>query len=566
MKHKQVWAEPVHTPSIGAQAKNHDADRVLDLQPCSVSYEQLKPMTRKQRMQYIAAHFLASNASSFIRSMVAHRLIDHVFDAVVPNTMTSHVVRKSLHTFVNLNEVDTALQRTVTLYHDESPRMFNPEQEMRMLLDGVMQERFGISDPDSTEYSGGSYNNISFIDIASTLSNLQDSVAKDFDVHVLYKETIEDVTKVQHLFVVEHHKQDRYGVFIESKKSFMFDDVPLSCIRVTYDAGMSRHHSAFDTFIGMLTPVVRANFLAGLHPEKHIIELEAFRTRVVPRKQSFAVMPNINLPEITRGIKYALEHHKRYVIALIGDPGLGKTEAIHTIVNEFLNVPAYIVTPDATSGTNASAVTAIFDAVSRVESIVVFDDFEGHDVLDKNEVTIEFMRQLSGASGFNGVALIVANDPTLIHPQIIDRIGRVDAVYMIGYLTEPDHIRCVIQQHFPDLPELGDEYNTVFAVMVERRFNISRMIGAVSFMQTHYTVCPDGLTQAVDRMSDFQRIAGMRTRNGRLVELTPEELTADKKPKPQRTRKLRRRKMGSHCVGGGDDISDEDVPKHAVRR
>jgi hypothetical protein len=230
-------------------------------------------------------------------------------------------------------------------------------------------------------------------------------------------------------------------------------------------------------------------------------------------------MPNLNLDEIQRSIKSALDKSKRRVIALVGDAGLGKTVAMHSIINRFLDVPAFIVTPTSLgqypSGTN---VRSIFESVHQIKSILVFDDFEGFGLDEKNDVTTEFLRQLDGSSGFNGVAILIVNDPSKLHHTLINRPGRVDEVYEIQYLSKFNDIKTVLQYKFPNV-KFDNSYADVFKYMSDNSFSTSRIVHAVEYMTEQFKVSPSNLLKAAKRMLDFEGTATKSCVNGRLVEV-----------------------------------------------
>ena len=88
--------------------------------------------------------------------------------------------------------------------------------------------------------------------------------------------------------------------------------------------GTRYNNVAIDTLMGKLNRMARENFIKIVEPEKNIVELVERITRIVPRRKSFDVMPNVDVETIRVSITMAMAAKRKRVIALVGDPGLGR--------------------------------------------------------------------------------------------------------------------------------------------------------------------------------------------------------------------------------------------------
>ena len=503
----------------------------------NVEYEELAKLNRRERLKYIGKRLAQANISAFASAMIMHRLLDYGFEAIGAKSEKAEAARDVIHSLINLYEADRIMRSLVRIERHDNLVHFD---EFDAVRDQIKLHMASTYFDDGTiigheSFDGYCYDALSYKDLALALMDLSPKVAEEFKVEVLYKEHIEDDKEDKYLFFVK--TEVVFGLLVERISSRRFGDYDIygDTMRVTLfvDRAAGFLGDAMAAITPQLTRIVRANFLAQLKPEKNLIELEDHVTRIVLRRQSLSSLPNIDVDEITKSIAVALKHKKRRVISIVGDAGLGKTEAMHSIINAFKSVPTFIVTPSASgSSPSPASIKSIFDAVKVVDSIVVFDDFEGFDVAEKNPVTNEFLRQLDGSSGFNGVALLIVNDPSKVDPLIINRPGRTDSVYAVNYLKTFEDITGAIKQKF------GVTLDKAFAKpaekMAELKFSTARIIRAYEFAVEHFsedisTVTPANLDEAVNRVHEFEKIALSRAVRGRLVYDADAEVT-DVKP------------------------------------
>jgi hypothetical protein len=487
----------------------------------------LVKLRRAERLQYIAKQFALANISAIASAAIMHRLLDYGFDAIAPKSPKAHVAKDVMHNLINLYEADKIVRSLVRIERPPSnTSFFDQTEEIRNHIRDYMREAFYNGETefiiDAESFEGYCYDSLSFKDLTIALMDLSPKVSKEFGVEVLYKERIEDSKEDNYLFFVK--TSHVFGILAE-RQTIKYGDYEVygETMRITLftDRRTGLCNDAMNNLAPILTRIVRANFLAQLNPEKNLIELENHVTRIVVRTEALERLPNINIAEIKHSIATAIKNKKRRVISIVGDAGLGKTEAMHCIINAFREVPTFIVTPSASGSTpSAASIKAIFDAVKVVESIVVFDDFEGFDVADKNPVTNEFLRQLSGSSGFNGIALLIVNDPSKVNPLIINRPGRTDSVYAVDYLSTFEDITDAINQKFG--VTLDTSFNDPITKMAELKFSTARINRAYEFATEHFgddngNVTPEQLLEAVKRVDEFEKIALSRAVRGRLV-------------------------------------------------
>lgn len=513
--------EPVESKSSSA---------FTGIPPATLKFNELVPLSPLNRAKKIWSSFSSSNASGFLKGAIASKIIDYAFDALITPSPSSYTWKRTIHSLIHMYETDSVIQGLIKIEHDTNANHHSPKTAFYVELSSQLKPYFDGS-IDFVHWDNNRFD-APIDDIVVTLSKLDQHVAERYHVNIVYSEHIEYDSSDHYLYIVDLDGV-RYGLYsaMKKSKSEVFRHAPDNIMFSKDDA-----HSMIGEFLNTISTIVKANFVATIDPQKNIIEMEQYSTKVVKRKRSVDKMPNVDLDEIKQSIASALEKKKRRVIALVGDAGLGKTIAMHSIINAFLDIPAFIVTPAAIGGySSAVAIKSIFDSVKSLDSILVFDDFEGFGVSEKDDVTTEFLRQLDGSSGFSGIAILVVNDPKELHHTIINRPGRVDEVYEIGYLKSVKDIVSVLSNYFNDAKFNFDAaYDKSFNWMIKNKFSTARAIHAVEYCMDHGSVTPESLLFAAKRMSDFERTALKSCVKGRLVEHDFDEPEAEVKNKKQR--------------------------------
>lgn len=508
---KAPWATPTSSSVDSISALSEGVPKI------SVSQRDLRNLTPKQRLVHIGKRLLSAQISSFARGAVLRTFSNYIFDAFIPETKASTAWRNTIHNCINLNEIQSVVTSLVNIEpedDDEKVDLSKKHVLKRMLANHVA----GYFNVDTNHlvnenFEGYSYNKLYMSDLIKAFSTLNAKTSELCDIKMIYSESYGEDSKNEnesHLFIFDTLGH-RYALYLckanVTRNSFQIAEYELTLFQAHSD------NTVFDSLSEHLTKIVRTNFVTQLNPEKNILEIEEFRTKTVPRQNSYEYMPNLDIAEITKSIRYALENKKRLVIVIVGDGGLGKTAAIHTILNQFTDIPSFVITPAAV-GDSPNAVRSIFDTLTMFECLSVFDDFDGFNVKTKNEVTTEFLRQFSGASGFNGVALVAVNDPSQVNPLLINRPGRMDSIYLMRYLDNIDEVKLVLGQHFDSY--VFDGYDTILQKMLDLKFSNSRMIRAVEFAEEQGGLTYDKFAYSVERVNEFEKIATAQVSKGRL--------------------------------------------------
>lgn len=490
---------------------------MLDLPKIEVHVSKLRELTPRQRLHTVASQWYGSKASASAKAAAARMILTYLGGGIARTSPTMWTWYQALHKVINFFEIDATLQSSVNVVDDaartisarngfmhELTMQIIKQYKQSLLTDNVNIRMFNDRDDWCTEYP--------MQEIATALTELDPDIA------------------AAHNYVSEHSEFYEEGTKSYSLHVFRIADIPWAFVFVRTGTGPwallegavinpRGDYNESCRMLSELESMSKKNFIKIVNPQRNILELVEKNMRVRPRRVTYEASANIPYERIRTSMSEALRLHTRHVIALIGDAGLGKTQAVHALVNSFPDIPAFFVTPSALSGSlnGPKSVRSVFDACASVESVLVIDDFDGLDLKEKNETTTEFLLQLEGGGAWQGVALLIINDPSAINNTIMNRPGRIDEVWEIGYLTTPEQVLAVLKANFSDA-EVEQE-SEALRYMIEHKFSIARIVASAKYamLQTK-SVTEESLLVGAKMQSEFETNAKKVIRDGRLAD------------------------------------------------
>lgn len=158
---------------------------------------------------------------------------------------------------------------------------------------------------------------------------------------------------------------------------------------------------------------------------KNYIIVNGSKLEVEERKKIKENIRNIDIEKIKRSMRKTLDEGSRRGLIFVGEPGVGKTISVHKLINNFQNNLVFWVKPDSIS--SVSGIRSTFKIFKMFKnSIMIFDDIDSAPLTSKNEVTNEFLAELDGTSKLTGFIIATVNDPSKLHPALINRPERFD--------------------------------------------------------------------------------------------------------------------------------------------
>lgn len=208
------------------------------------------------------------------------------------------------------------------------------------------------------------------------------------------------------------------------------------------------------------------------------------------RDMTDVVVSTFDYDDFLYKIQWSLDRRSKHSCMLVGNPGLGKSVAIHKLMADLHDIPIVVMSP-----MHPDALNAQFQMLRNFpQFVLVLDDFEKFDVAEKNSRgTGVFLRQLEDTSGFQGIIVSVVNDPSLVEPAL-RRPGRLgDSVYLVDY-PSPEPIAVNVAKKLakmghPEIHTTHPEIITEFA---------KRMCGA-KFSYAGIDRCIENFVMLLDR-------------------------------------------------------------------
>jgi hypothetical protein len=499
---------------------------VSALPSVEVKKSDLERMTVRERAWHIAKEVTASSSTGLIRGAVLRQMVDFLATSIFGiRSSSGKAYVSALKSVIDVFTIDATIRGLLVVRDDENE---DQVQSQRMVTDisRYLTVRWGLSNstyPITNSFYSGYFRAgdglvVDMKQLMETLLDLDKSVAAAYDVTISMTEKFNH-DDMDFMFAICRVAGMDTAIVSVAPTDSVWDTGRQSYIFGPY----GQNHDEVRT-MRILDAAVKENFIVKVNPERNVIQLSDLYSRncmvAVPRRVTNKAIYNLNVDDIAVSIGYAIEHKTRHVIALVGDPGLGKTEAVHYLVNQFPKQPALFVTSAALGAEpDAETVQTIFRIAAATRSILILEDFDGHNVRKKSPYVVELLRQLSGEGDFHGVALVTINEPQSVANTLLNRPGRIDEVHVIQYL-DVGQVQAL----------LNDVYQVKLRVtdvrrMVLLRFSTARIRSAIDraivrkyILGNGKVVDKAGVRQCIEDAYSYERNANLVSVRGRLVE------------------------------------------------
>ena len=304
----------------------------------------------------------------------------------------------------------------------------------------------------------------------------------------------------------------------------------------------SKMHS--DILKEKLQKIMYSLYIDKVDTTRNFVKIKGTKLEICERKDIEYNIVNVNVNRIVQGIRKVLDNNSRRAISFIGEPGTGKTICVHKITNEFRDKLVFWVTPDSIN--TVSGIRNVFKILKMFEgSITVLDDIDSGPFTGKDEVTGAFIEHLDGTNNrdFKGFIISTVNDPSKLHPSLINRPERIDEVIlvktpqtieeitdilftkaeMIGYypadiaeeMKEYDEFSGII-----DIDINSNEYSEFVNTIMSNSFTQAQVAGLINYCDTYSLdnlITLDLLKQAFDtRVDSITNANKIATKGGKL--------------------------------------------------
>lgn len=192
-------------------------------------------------------------------------------------------------------------------------------------------------------------------------------------------------------------------------------------------------------------------YIDKVDTRRNYVRVNGTKLEICERHNITENIRNIDIPKIKKSIEKTLAEGSRRGIVFVGEPGVGKTIAVHKLINHFPNNLIFWVNPDSISTVmGIRNVFKIFEMFKN--SIMVFDDIDSAPLTRKDEITNEFLVKLDGTSNLTGFVIATVNDPSKLHSALINRPERFDEAIEV---KTPQSVEEVVEIIFSKSHELG---------------------------------------------------------------------------------------------------------------
>ncbi len=234
---------------------------------------------------------------------------------------------------------------------------------------------------------------------------------------------------VQKMMIVGHidKEENKFGIIVNFTTGITDteeDTTNVSTAKLFFPVtGSSLIH---DKLKDTIEKIIYELYVEKVDTSKNFIRVNGTKLEVCNRISIKETIRNIDIEKLRKSVDKTLAEGKRRGIILVGEPGTGKTISIHKLINYFPKSLVFWVKPDSISTVSGIRNTfKIFEMFKN--SIIVFDDIDSASLTKKDEVTNEFLVKLDGTSkDLKGFIIATVNDPSKLHPALINRPERFD--------------------------------------------------------------------------------------------------------------------------------------------
>jgi len=383
--------------------------------------------------------------------------------------------------------------------------------------------------------------------IIQNIAKTPASIADKYNLKILAKEEIKETYSSEAIIVCEMNG-DKFAISYEE-----YEAITGVCSRNKEDYAVympwedgednSVPYTRCLQIINILNKMSIEVFCHRINPSINYVTIDKEGYQIHTKKEVYETIFNLDYDDLTQSMEYCLEHNKKRGIAMVGDPGLGKTICIHKLINHFKNVPTFIVRNEALL--DVSSIRKVFNLVRDMKAILVFDDFDGLEVQDKGPITNEFLHQMDVSGEFKGIIIATINDPSKVHYTLISRPERFDEVILMRYPEKHEEIEEIILNKLKHISETDETsialidkfktewgtelYNKFIATCAENKFSPARISSTIDYCLSHFQkLSSELLIKSSEIAIGFQKTSKMFSENGELKHSNKAKLSARK--------------------------------------
>jgi len=301
-----------------------------------------------------------------------------------------------------------------------------------------------------------------------------------------------------------------------------YADSQIECRAITKDGKVYGSEFMIDGCELLEKQILPRAFFTSCDFTKGYLEIRGSKMamRSLHELDSVYTIQNLDVKEMASAALKVLKRGGKRGVALIGDPGVGKTEAGKAIIKHMGNVPVIWLAPECFL--NSETINTVFAHIRSVPGAVVFiDDMDSHKTLRDKTSEVTTLIQCMAYKENNFFLIATLNDPRAVESSLLDRGKRFDEVIE---LTRPgvEEIKYLVEYHMGLYVNTlnVEEVEQLKAAMLQNNFTHVQIFSVFETAEVYSSkaLTLDDLMKAVDKVSATSRNAHLTRVRGRLVD------------------------------------------------
>jgi hypothetical protein len=198
-----------------------------------------------------------------------------------------------------------------------------------------------------------------------------------------------------------------------------------------------------------LKNIIFEEFIKYFDVTKNIIEFTVKGLLTRPRMSFDYDITQFDVDKFKNEIKSAISKKKKRGYIMAGPPGVGKSTVIAKLESDINDIPIVYIAPGSID--YYYDVNNVFKFLRSISPcIAIFEDLDAYELLNKQDKMFGgFIEQMDSLKYDNCIIVIATvNEPRSIHPSLINRRGRFDKVFYIGYPSSENEIISVMKNKY----------------------------------------------------------------------------------------------------------------------
>lgn len=358
--------------------------------------------------------------------------------------------------------------------------------------------------------------------LTNNIFEITNDIANKHGIEILLKERYDQLSTSRNVLVLR----------FKNKEFIVYGEIHNNPIFPEYDS-----HINFITVGGLngnitdlryleihskLIEICNSIFYSKISPELNYVVIDNKGYHIHNKIKVVEEIRNLPYDEILQSIKYSLENNMKRGYILVGNPGVGKTLVIHKLIQDFTEIPVFIIKNECL--TSSESIKRIFSGLKNFKAILILDDFDGLDISNKNNITNEFLHQLDMNGEYCGITIATVNDPSKVNYTLMNRPGRFDEVHLMKLPDSSIEVEYVLKNKLSKYDvKLFDKINfdtldIFLSGCVDNSFTHAKISSCVEYcLSRHGEVTNEYLIDAMNAAILFTKNAKLFSDNGELT-------------------------------------------------